>query len=443
MRLIQALLLAFIGTALLSCGANNAGFTEGQSTGGNTNSRLDWPKWRGPDNDGISKGSDWDPMLLKGVDNLIVNNNPLVKWKQKIGRGYSGIAVVGKYLYTMGYLRGKSATWGLDIVYCLDVETGKEVWTLTYPCSLPEYAGPRATPLVDEGKVYTLSHDGQLYCLDAGSGAVFWFVDVEKKFGYKKRTPPEEFGFCMPPAIDKDILLINAHESGIALNKRTGEALWSSANEVAGYATPVFFQYDGKTYAAIFAGSKLYVVVAETGVIYASYDWPTPYESNFADPVVKDGTIFISSSYDMGYARFRLEKNKLVPIYKVTGKGQIGHQMGPGVLIGNYYYSNENWYVYHRPEYRCINFETGEIMWRLPTAQGSVCAIGDKLLFLNENGRLAVVEPRPDKYTEIVSCNLGRKTNGQWFTLPTFVRSQLFLRDYEGDIFCLDLAKKK
>jgi outer membrane protein assembly factor BamB len=436
-----------------ACGAKLPG-QENASSGQDRNARVnrndatdkklpDWPKWRGPDNDGISKETDFDPDAIKDINNLIVNDHPRVTWKQKIGRGYSGISIAGNYLYTMGYFRGKSANFGLDVVYCLEADTGREVWTLTYSCSLSEYAGPRATPLVENGKVYTLSQGGHLFCLDAENGGVYWYVDLKAKFGYVDRQMPNEFGYCLPPVIYKDILIINAHESGIALNKNTGETIWTSPNAQAGYATPVVFPYKNKYYAAIFGGAKLSIVEVETGTVFASYDWPTPYQSNIADPVIVGDTIWISASYNMGYARLKLEGNTLKPIYEVKGKGQIGHQMGPGILMNGYYYAHDNWYYYNRPEYRCFNFNTGEITWRLGRVQGSVTAIGDKLLFLDEDSRLAVVSPNPVKYTEIASCYLGRKTMGQWLSPPIYVRSHLFIRDYEGDIFSIDLSKKK
>jgi outer membrane protein assembly factor BamB len=397
----------------------------------------DWPQWRGPAYDGVAPGDGFDPLSLKGLDNPLASGSPRLVWKNKIAKGYAGAAVARGRIYTMGFERQRSSRLGKDVVYCLNERTGEIVWTFDYPATASVYAGPRAMPLVRDGYVYTLSWDGKLHCLDALSGRLYWSIDVKAEYGLLPRG--QEFGYCAPPVVQGDVLLLNARRWGVALDRRTGALLWASPADMSGYAPPVPFTRGGKTLAAVFGASKLYVVDVAAGTLAASADWPTLYQGNIADPIVLGDEILVSSTYEQGYGLFRLGENGLSLVYRRKG---LGAQMAAGVAIDGYYYGNDYWYFYGRGEYRCLEIATGRTMWKAKQGMGSVIAVGKTLLLLSESGKLTAAPADPNAFTELASCQLGVKRKGEWFTPPTFANGRLYVRNYSGDVFCLDLGKR-
>ncbi len=397
----------------------------------------DWPQWRGPRNDGVSTETDFDPLAVRGMDNVLAKGHPRLIWKINVGWGYAGTAIVGEYVYTMGFSRERGGAAGKDTVFCLKEATGETVWAFSYACAPSTYTGPRAFPLVHEGRVYTLSWDGRLYCLDALTGREIWLVDVEKEYGLEPRE--QEFGFCSPPALQGDILLVNARSWGVALDKRTGRRLWASPAGMSGYAPPVPFRREGVDYTAVFGATKLYVVASATGRLVDSFDWKTAFQGNIADPLVLEDGLFITSSYGRGYGRFRFDGKKLSLVYRLPG---LGAQMAPGVIIDGYYYGNDYYYFYAKGENRCIEIATGKTMWTRKLGQTSVTAVGAVLLILSESGELITAAATPRAYKPLASGRLGTKRKGEWFSPPVFSRSRLYVRNYHGDLLCLDMGKK-
>ena len=192
-----------------------------------------------------------------GVIKSIPESGLKVKWRVPVAGGYSGPAVVGGKVYLTDYLREggtlsndpgtRTELSGKERVRCFDTATGKLVWSHEYPCkySVSYACGPRATPTVSGGKVYTLGAEGDLVCLNAGSGQPIW----KKKFGtdYKVETPI--WGFAAAPLVDgqKLICLVGGDWSvAVAFDKDTGKELWKalSARE-PGYAPPSIIEAGG------------------------------------------------------------------------------------------------------------------------------------------------------------------------------------------------------
>ena len=118
-----------------------------------------WAVWRGPKSDGISAEKTWNPTAVKSLK---------TKWEAQVGKGYATVTLSNGNVYTMGN------TGGTDVIYCLNEKTGKPVWKFDYRCKEGKFKGPRATPVIVDGKVYTLSREGHVYCLDAKSGKEIW-----------------------------------------------------------------------------------------------------------------------------------------------------------------------------------------------------------------------------------------------------------------------------
>ena len=377
-----------------------------------------WPGWRGPYADSIIPQADWDPSALKdGIDPV---------WTTNVGMGYSSMAVVNGRLYTMGNMNDE------DTVYCLDAATGNIVWKYSYPARLGQYPGPRATPLVDEGKVYTLSQKGHLYCFDAGSGRIIWNKHIQDDFVLSSPG----WGFAGSPVIAGDRIILNAGKSGLALRKQDGEKIWSSDKLTrGGYATPVLFDHEGEQYAAIFGERALVVVNLETGEELTSYYWMTSSDVNAADPLIIEKRIFISSNYGKGAAMLELKNNKLELLWKNM---RIASHFSSHIYLDGYIYGHDSDARRSTGNLVCIDAETSEGKWAQQMGMVSFIAIGGNLVILDGTGNLHVAEATPKAYKEISQAKV--LDNISW-TPPVFAHGHIYCRDITGDIVSLDMRR--
>src|SRR5882672_4440335 len=163
----------------------------------------DWPQWLGPQRDAVWRET--------GIIEKFPTNGLKFRWRVAIGGGYSGPAVAKGRVYVMDRQLAKGAAnpsspWGRgeipgnERVLCLNEADGKILWQHEYECpyTVSYASGPRVTPSVHDGRVYTLGAEGNLLCLDAEKGAVLWSRDFKKEFGIK--TPV--WGFAGHPLVD-------------------------------------------------------------------------------------------------------------------------------------------------------------------------------------------------------------------------------------------------
>src|SRR5690606_19781187 len=232
---------------------------------------ADWPHYRGPDHDGIAPDVDLPAKMPR--------NALKVAWKTKTATGFSSLAIVGDRVYTMGNADDQ------DIVFCLDVRTGNEVWTFKYPAPLDPNlyeGGPNATPTVHEGDVYTLSRQGEVHCLNAATGEVKWSRDVRDQTG----ASVPSWGFSSSGYIHDNLVLFCVGPAGIALDRSTGEIVWQSGEEEAGYSTPVPFEWKGKPYVIVSSGRHYTAVDPTNGEKLWQHQWLTRYGVNASCPIV-------------------------------------------------------------------------------------------------------------------------------------------------------------
>jgi len=378
----------------------------------------DWPRWRGPEGNGISTETEWNPeALLQG---------PRIVWKVNVGIGYSCIAIKGSSLYTMGNRKGQ------DTVYCLDATTGRMVWKYSYPCSPGQYPGPHATPTVDGSVVYTLSKKGHLFCFSADKGKVQWQRNIVQDFNVR----PPTWGLAGSPVVEGELLILNAGVSGLALNKKTGTKVWLSKPGVGGYATPVIYDHKGNRYAAIFGQKAIYGVEVKTGRKAWSYPWITTHNVNAADPLVYENRVFISSNYGSGCALLDISYHKPKLIWK---NNNINSHFSAFILIDGYIYGNDGFAGSSRGVFRCLDIETGKEMWGKGLGFGSLIAADGKLILLNEKGNLFIVKATPSSYQEISSARsvLSRTC----WTPPVLCKGMIYCRNHRGDLVCIDVGK--
>jgi len=383
--------------------------------GGKSAAGADWPRWRGPDGDGISKDVKWNPSALKDAKPM---------WTANVGEGFSSVSIKGEHLFTMGFKDGN------DIVWCLDAKTGVEVWKRSYACERGEHPGPRCTPTVEGGFVYTFSRQGHILCMKESDGSIVWQKNAMTDF----QAGNLGWGLTSSPYIEGDVLLLNAGPCGLALNKKTGEKVWSSGAGVGGYAAAVPYTLRGKRYVVIFSQNTIRGADLKTGEQKWSHPWKTDYDVNAADPIVSGSHVFFSTGYGKGCALLDISTDTPKVVYE--NKVLAAHFSSPVLIEGYLYGITGNT---GNGQLVCMDFKTGAEKWKQNLGFGSLAAVGNKLIVLTEGGGLFVVDASPAGYKEVASAK--NVIGGTCWTPPVFCRGIIYCRNNKGDLVAVDVSK--
>jgi len=382
---------------------------------------ADWYQWRGPNRDGISSEKGWLSIWPEG--------GPKELWRKSLGIGYTTVSVSKGRLYTLGNIDKT------DIVYCLNADTGEELWKHSYPCATQSggHIGPAATPTVDGEKVYTLSREGDLFCLGTESGNVVWHKNI-KDFGAKS----PEWDFACSPLILGDMIIIDAGMA-LALDKSNGSLIWKTKDygkswgiksQGGGYSAPYAFQLGGVKKLAIFNSSGLVLLDPKSGKELAIHPWRTDWNVNAATPIVSGNKIFISSGYNVGCALLQIDGNNLSEVWR--NKNMRNH-FNSCVLWEGYLYG------FDESQLRCLDWETGDVKWtQRGMGKGSLMIADGKLIIMSDKGKLVIADASPDSFNELASANV---LTGLCWTVPVLSGGKIYCRSHPGDLACLDVSK--
>ena len=419
----------------------------------------DWPQWLGPQRDAVWRET--------GIVEKFPKDGLKYRWRVPIGGGYAGPAVAHGRVYVTDRQLAKGASNpanpfargeipGSERVLCLNEADGKILWKHEYDCAYTvSYAsGPRCTPTVHEGKVYTLGAEGNLVCLDAEKGGVLWSHDFKKVFNLK--TPL--WGFAGHPLVDgkKLICLVGGEGSvAVAFDKDTGKELWRalSAKE-PGYAPPMIYEFAGKRQLIIWHPEAVNSLDPDTGKVFWTYPLTPSVRSAMSIPSPRQSgdRLFLTSFYN-GSLMLRVDSEKPSLIWqsqKVSEKDTDGlHSVMATPLL-------ENGYIYSPcsyGEFRCLKADTGERIWETfaPTTGKSmrwgntfIVKNGDRCFLFSETGDLIIAKLTPEKYAEISRAHLLEPTNRDPGRLvvwshPAFANQSVYARNDE-EIVCASLA---
>ncbi len=379
---------------------------------------FNWSKWRGPDENGISKETDWNPEAIQ--------NNPDIKWSVEVGEGYSNVAILGNHLYTMGHAGRK------DTVFCLDFNTGEVIWKFSYTASRGQYPGPRATPVLSDGKLYTISRDGKTFCLDAETGSKIWGKRLQEELGVYNIA----WGISGSPLIYKNLVIINANKSGLALDKNTGELVWASDQGNCGYATPVIFTKNSRDYAAIFSQTGLFILNPVNGRERAFYEWRTMYDENAADPVVAEEGIFLSSNTGCALLEFTGKR-----LNRIWQNRNLSTNFSTSIVMDGYIYGIHGSPYFRRTRLICVSLETGQRKWISDIGFEAVTAAGDYLINITNAGDLIIVKASTHLYKVIAKAKVINDRMSDFWTAPILCRGYIFVRSGNGTLVCVNVNK--
>jgi len=380
---------------------------------------ADWPCWRGPERNGISRETGWTCTWCA--------DGPAVLWRASVGKGFSSFSVAEGRAYTLGNADGA------DTVFCFEAETGKVLWRHTYPSELQPLSyegGPSATPAAADGRVYTFGKGGDLFCFDVRDGHVLW----SKKYApwpWREGDWKNTWRYAGSPLAAEGRLFMSLGEAGAALDARTGAALWESPAGHPGYSSPVPFRRGDEAALAFFVGRGVVGVAAASGKRLWEIPWRTNWDMNAADPIVHESRLFVSSGNGVGCALYDVSAN---PPRELWRNKNLRTPMNSAVLWEGHLYG------FNDESLACVAWATGEKKWSEPSVRrGSLIVADGKLVLLSENGRLAVAEAAPQAYRPLAQAQI---LSGRCWTAPALSRGLLYARNAQGEVVCLDLRQK-
>ncbi len=381
----------------------------------------EWPNWLGPTHDGRSPET--------GLRTNWEEAPPVAIWRKPVGIGFSAFAVAQGRAITVGHADGR------ETIYCLNAATGEEMWSHSYECLLVDNlheGGSGATPSIVEEFVYSVSRQGDLFCLKLENGDIVW----QKRIDQLAETPLPDWGFTSSPLVVGDVLYIDAGRL-LAFKRRTGELLWKTGKYPAGYGTPTIFEHQGRQLVAVLNNKGLLVVKAENGEEIAFHEWITNYATNSTTPLEHAGELFISSGYNRGCTLLKLTEDSLEPVYE---NRNLRNHFNNSVLHEGYLYgldgdSDKS----RRVKLVCMRWADGEVQWeQTGYGCGSLIFADGKLLVLSDDGRLALIEASPKAFRELGQV---RVLDGRCWTPPVLAGGRVYVRNAAGEAVCLELAQ--
>ena len=431
----------------------------------------DWPQWLGPKRDGVWRES--------GILDRFPEGGPRELWRKPLGSGYAGPAVAGGKVFAIDRVLGpgqkdpdnpfaRTNSKGKERVTCLDVKTGKQLWQHSYDCTYKGVSypsGPRATPLVHDGKVYTLGTMGNLYCLDVKNGEVIWSKDLMKE--YSARIPL--WGFAAHPLLDGDnlIVLVGRKPVVVALDRNSGKEKWRALeleSAEIGYCPPMIYTFDGQRQLIIWHPEAVNGLDPASGKLLWSHDWNI--ESNLTVPTPRQAgnKLFLTAFYN-GSRLLEVgggAKPSVKLLWKSNGRGEQPGQTDKlhSIMPTPFIKDGSIYGVCSYGELRCLRLSDGKRLWQDLTATGAnkkplrwanafLVEQGDRFFLFNEKGDLIIARLSPDGYKEIDRAHLldptsqlgggfGTPRKVLW-SHPAFADRCIFARN-DREIVCFSLA---
>ena len=386
----------------------------------------DWPQFLGPNRDGHYNASDLADSWPK--------TGPPVEWKKDVGQGFSSPVVSSNRLILFHRISSR------EKVECLDARTGRVFWSYDYPTNYRDDfvfdEGPRATPTIDGGQVYTFGAEGMLSCLDFVTGKKVWSIDTHQKFHVQKGF----FGAASSPLIEGKAVLLNIGGSPtaglVAFDRNTGNVLWAVTKDEASYSSPVAASIDGARHVFFFTRNGL-TDIDPAGQVRFQFPWRARMQAsvNAATPLVIGKRVFLSASYQTGAVLLEVNGSQVKNVW--SSDEVLSNHYATSVYFEGYLYGFHGRQEYG-PSLRCVELNTGKVQWSQEGFKaGTVTLAGKKLLILRENGDLLLATASPKEFRIIAQTALLSPTVRSY---PALAAGHLYARN-EKTLICVDLRR--
>jgi len=383
----------------------------------------DWPQWRGPDRTGVSKESG----LLKqwpsaGPRRVWLNNG--------LGAGYGSISISGDRIFVQSLI-GRQST-----VASLNRADGKMLWSrvIGQAGSNDRGSGPRGTPTVDGDRVYVLSENGDLACVNVKDGTVVWQSNILREF----RGGNIPWLISESPLVDGNKLIVTPGGSNagvVALDKMTGKPIWTSSglSDEAGYSSVIAADVQGvRTYMTLTSDAGI-GLRASDGKLMWKYSRVANRTANIATPVYFDNKVFYSSAYDTGGVLLGLAANGgEVKAQEIYFTRDMKNHHGGVVLVNGYLYG------YSDSILTCMDFATGKVMWRnRSVGKGALTYADGNLYLLSESNVVGLAAATPSAYEEKGRFEISDQGWPSW-AHPVVAGGRLYIRN-QGTLASYDI----
>src|SRR4051812_15707595 len=389
---------------------------------------ADWPQHLGPTRDGHSP----ETGLLRSWH----AGGPTVAWKRDAGSGWAGLAVAGDRLILFHRVGDD------EVVECLDPATGKPHWSAKYHTRYADDFnfdnGPRATPLIADGRVFTVGADGDLRAWDLATGKALWDHNVNKEYGVAKGY----FGCASSPLVAGGRLLLNVGAKGagvVAFDPATGKELWKATDDPVSYSSPVLAKIGGEELAVFFTRSGLLAVAPEKGEVRFAHSFRPRAQASVsaASPVVSGDRVFLSTAYGTGAVLLDLKSGKPTEVW--AGNDVLSCHYNTPLLVKGHLYGIDGRQEGGQAGLRSVEWDTGKVKWTKEAfgCAGLVHADG-LLIACPENGDLVLINPASDGYKELARAAI---LDNPVRALPALAGGRLFVRDGKK-LVALEVGKK-
>ena len=414
---------------------------------------ADWPQWMGPNRDNV-----WSE---EGIIKEFPPDGPKVLWRTPVAGGYAGPAVSNGSVIVTDYQTGddvqvanferKSFT-GIERVLCLEADSGRIRWKHEYPVrySISYPGGPRCTPNVDDGLVYTLGAEGNLTCLDLQSGEVVWSKDFQADYNAKTSL----WGYASHPLIDDNRLICVVGGEGshaVAFDKKTGAELWRTITAAdQGYSPPTIIEAAGRRQLILVRPDGISSVDPDSGHAF----WSVPYEATngsiIMSPIRSDEFLYVGG-YSNKNLLMRLGSDR--PSATVVWRDLKKKAISP-VNVQPFLEDNVLFGMGQDGSFLAMDVATGDRLWqtgwpiadrRQQTGTAFIVKQADRFWLFNELGELVIARLTKERYEELSRAKVIEPTSVAFgrqvvWSAPAFASKRAYIRN-DKECICVDLAE--
>lgn len=390
----------------------------------------DWLNWRGPGYEGKSQfaglKTDWESGLkILWQINYLCQDQNTASWSAPVIQG-NRLIVPGRDEKN-------------DLVFCINAENGKLIWTGKYESEAGTSHGPgaRATPAIDGDRVYTYGRSGDLVCWQLLDGKLLWSKNIKDEGGVEP-----QWGCSSSPLIQDNKVIVQGGDKAlvIAYDKNTGSVLWKSMTGKGGYAAPIPISLEDKALLIVYHGTGISCLNSENGKPLWTANWETDYGVNATTPIISKDILFHTSGYKKGCQALRITEKGYTVLWK---NNAIEAQHSDPVLIGDFLYGYSGESSRNSGKFKCVALSTGKEIWSTgKIGQGTITFANGYLVCLDIKGNLSLIKPDSSEFKLVgeIKNAIGDVKSPAW-TVPVVANGKLYLR-YLQKLICYDISNK-
>ncbi|MFC1596326.1 PQQ-binding-like beta-propeller repeat protein [Planctomycetota bacterium] len=380
---------------------------------------VDWPGWRGPKRDGWVSGfqppARWPERLTKD-------------WQVEVGTGYSSPLVAGGSVF-------QHARQGDDeVVWCLDLETGDLEWRQSYsvpfkisPGGERHGKGPKSSPVLAEGRIFTMSITGDLTAWNVETGKLLWRTDYGSRF--KENRP--NWGVATSPIVDGDRIIVhfgNDDEGAlVALDLSSGTEFWSHGVDGPSYSSPLVVEIHGVRQVVEWNHRALVGVTSESGRFLWEYPFPhVGSDQNMPTPAFHRGRVLLSGENRGMHCLEPRTNDGAWTVKERWHQEEVALNMSSAVVNDDLLFGFSH---YDKGRLFCLNIETGEVLWMSPGRTGDnvmLLAIPDYVVALVDDGQLQIISARGDRFEKVASYRVAESST---YAPPVLLKNGVLVKD--------------